>query len=101
MPTYKLGLLELIGDDPLLPSSWKKRPQPVFDGTPDTYGVGHSCFVPSLDGRQWWHVFHAKRDREPGWRRAVFVQPMNVGRKGFPLFGKPVSPGEITIQAIW
>ena len=95
LPTYKLGLLELVGDDPLQPASWKKRPKPVFDGTPATYGVGHSCFVKSLDGREWWHVFHAKRDSEPGWRRAVFVQPMRVGKKGFPLFGKPVQPGEV------
>ncbi|MEW4486672.1 sulfatase-like hydrolase/transferase [Thalassoglobus sp. JC818] len=95
LPTYKLGLLELVGDDPLQPSSWKKRPKPVFNGTNSTYGVGHSCFVKSLDGKEWWHVFHAKRDREPGWRRAVFVQPMRVGKKGFPLFGKPVEPGAV------
>ena len=95
LPTYKLGLLELVGDDPLKPSSWKKRPKPVFTGTEETYGVGHSCFVKSLDGEQWWHVFHAKRDREPGWRRAVFVQPMRVGKKGFPLFGEPVGADEV------
>jgi arylsulfatase A-like enzyme/GH43 family beta-xylosidase len=95
LPTYKLGLLELIGNDPLLPASWKKRPRPVFTGSSFTYGVGHSCFIRTPNSRQWWHVFHAKRDREPGWRRAVFVQPMRVGRKGFPLFGKPVQPGEV------
>jgi GH43 family beta-xylosidase len=93
LPTYKLGLLELTGAEPLLPSSWKKRAKPVFQGTEATYGVGHSCFVKSLDDRQWWHVFHAKRDRDPGWRRAVFVQPMRVGRRGFPQFGSPVAPG--------
>ncbi|MEZ6086902.1 MAG: family 43 glycosylhydrolase [Pirellulaceae bacterium] len=95
LPTYKLGLLELVGGDPLLPSSWTKRAKPVFEGTQETYGIGHSCFVQSRDGREWWHVFHAKRDREPGWRRAVYVQPMNVGKKGFPLFGKPVQTGEV------
>ncbi|MCD0461866.1 sulfatase-like hydrolase/transferase [Roseiconus lacunae] len=95
LPTYKLGLLELVGDDPLKPSSWKKRPQPVFQSTAATYGVGHSCFVPSLDGKQWWHVFHAKRDRQPGWRRSIYVQPMKVGRRGFPLFDEPVRPGMI------
>jgi arylsulfatase A-like enzyme/GH43 family beta-xylosidase len=95
LPTYKLGLLELVGNDPLNPKSWKKRPKPVFASTASTYGVGHSCFVKSLDDRQWWHVFHAKRDRDPGWRRAVFVQPMRVGARGFPLFGKPIAPGTI------
>ena len=95
LPTYKLGLLELVDGDPLVPASWKKRPNPVFAGTPATYGIGHSCFVKSLDRQEWWHVFHAKRDREPGWRRAVFVQPMRVGKKGFPLFGVPAQPGEV------
>jgi GH43 family beta-xylosidase len=95
LPTYKLGLLELVGSDPLVPASWKKRPQSVFAGTPSTFGVGHSCFVKSLDDRQWWHVFHAKQDREPGWRRAVFVQPMRVGKRGFPLFGEPIQAGEV------
>ena len=95
LPTYKLGLLELVGDDPMEPASWKKRAQPVFSSSPSTYGVGHSCFVKSLDGEQWWHVFHAKRDQQPGWRRGVFVQPMQVGMKGFPQFGGPVDPGEI------
>ena len=94
LPTYKLGMLELVGDDPLEPSSWKKRPRPVFAGTQQVNGVGHSCFVKSLDGKEWWHVFHAKRDREPGWRRAVFVQPMQVGKKGFPLLGRPIPGGE-------
>ncbi|MGB7327154.1 MAG: glycoside hydrolase family 43 protein [Rubripirellula sp.] len=94
-PNYKLGMLELRGDDPLNPKSWQKRPYPVFESTESTYGVGHSCFVRSLDDKQWWHVFHAKRDREPGWRRAIFVQPMKVDKRGFPVFGKPVDTGSI------
>lgn len=93
LPTYKLGLLELTGDDPLNPSSWTKRPKPLFEGTSETYGVGHSCFVRAFNGNQWWHVYHAKRDRSPGWRRAIFVQPMQMGRRGFPVLGKPVAPG--------
>ncbi|MCA9138182.1 MAG: family 43 glycosylhydrolase [Planctomycetales bacterium] len=93
LPTYKLGLLELHGDDPLDPASWRKRAEPVFESTASTYGVGHSCFVQSLGGDQWWHVFHAKRDRQPGWRRAIFVQPMEVDATGYPLFGEPIDAG--------
>ncbi len=95
LPSYKLGLLELVGEDPLDPKAWNKRPQPLFEGTEETYGVGHSCFVRSPDGSQWWHVYHAKRDRNPGWRRAVFVQPMSFGPRGMPRLGKPVAPGSI------
>ena len=93
LPTYKLGLLELVGDNPLRPSDWKKREQPVFQSTETTYGVGHSCFVPSPDGEQLWHVFHAKRDPKPGWRRAVFVQPI-AGRMGSNMLRSPVAAGE-------
>ena len=95
LATYKLGMLELVGKDPLDPQSWKKRPQPIFQGTASTYGVGHSCFVKSSDGKQWWHVFHAKRDRNPGWRRAIFVQPMKVGARGYPILGTPIQAGAV------
>ncbi len=95
LPTYKLGLLELVGRDPLSPDAWKKRDAPIFTGSQSTYGVGHSCFVQSLDQKQWWHIYHAKRDRNPGWRRSIFVQPMRVGRRGFPLLGSPVGPGTV------
>lgn len=93
LPTYKLGLLELTGSDPLDPAAWTKHPEPVFRGTDRTYGVGHSCFVKSPDGREWWHVFHAKRDRQPGWRRAIFLQPFTFSAEGWPEFSQPVAPG--------
>jgi GH43 family beta-xylosidase len=94
LPTYKLGMLELTGDDPLDPASWKKSKGSVFQGTEKTYGVGHSCFVKTPNSGEWWHVYHAKRDPNPGWRRAIFVQPMKVDQKGTPHFGKPVEAGE-------
>lgn len=93
LPTYKLGLLELTGDNPLDPAAWKKHPEPVFQSSAETFGTGHSCFVKSPDGSEWWHVFHAKRDRNPGWRRAIFVQPFTFADNGLPDFGTPVAPG--------
>ncbi len=93
LPTYKLGRLELTGKDPMDPAAWKKHDRPVFRSTEQTFGVGHSCFVRSPDRSQWWHVFHAKRDREPGWRRSIFVQPMEIDAGGVPQFGRPVAPG--------
>jgi GH43 family beta-xylosidase len=87
--TYKLGLFELIGDNPLDPTAWKKHSDPVFEGN----GVGHSCFVKTLDGTELWHVYHAKRDDKPGWRRVIHVQPMQVSDRGMPLFGSPIKTG--------
>lgn len=95
LPTYKLGMLELIGDDPLDPASWHKFSEPVFQGNDRTCGVGHGCFVKSPDGRENWHVFHAKQDRQPGWRRSIFVQPFSFSTEGIPLLGEPVDAGSL------
>lgn len=97
LPTYKLGLLELIGDDPMKPESWKKHPEPIFQSSEETYGVGHGCFVKSPDGSEWWHVYHAKNERKDGWNRSIFAQPFTFDASGFPQFGKPVNRG-IEIQ---
>ncbi|MEM9479916.1 MAG: sulfatase-like hydrolase/transferase [Verrucomicrobiota bacterium] len=91
LPTYKLGLLELVGEDPLNPDAWAKHPKPVFESTYTTFGVGHSCFAPSPDGTEWWHIFHSKVRRAPGCQRSIFVQPMDFEENGFPIFGKPVA----------
>lgn len=91
--TYKLGLLELTGGDPLDPASWTKHPEPVFKSSGTTIGVGHSTFVPSPDASELWHVFHAKIDARDGWRRAIFLQPVNFKADDFPDFGTPIQAG--------
>lgn len=94
LPTYKLGLLELVGDDPLDASHWRKHDEPLFRSNDATYGVGHSTFTTSPDGRDWWHIYHAKRDRDLGWRRALFAQPMRFRTDDRPdLGGQPVPAG--------
>lgn len=91
--TYKLGLLELTGKDPLDPKSWKKSADPVFKSANSVTGVGHSTFVPSPDGKETWHVYHAKVDDKSGWRRAISVQPITFQSDGYPDLGTPVKPG--------
>jgi GH43 family beta-xylosidase len=93
LPTYKYGMLELTGDDPMDPASWHKFENPVFQSTSRTYGVGHGCFVKSPDGSEHWHIYHVKQDREPGWRRSIFVQPFTFTDEGLPDFGIPVHRG--------
>ena len=98
LPTYKLGILEFTGKNPLNPKDWVKQATPVFTGTDSTYGVGHSCFVHSLDRKTQWHIYHAKRDREPGWRRTIFIQPLQIDRDGFPLLGQALKTGSATLR---
>lgn len=100
LPTYKLGMLELTGADPLDPAAWTSFGEPVFSASEATYGVGHGSYVQSLDGGQWWHVFHAKRRRGFGWQRALYVQPLEWADDGTPLLGTPVPAGlPLTVPA--
>jgi len=92
--TYKMGLLELIGDDPLAPGAWRKHPAPIFAPTQNTFGIGHASFVKSPDGTQDWMVYHVKQERKDGWGRLIFAQPFRWTKDGFPDFGKPVTLGQ-------
>jgi GH43 family beta-xylosidase len=92
-PSYKLGLLELIADDPLDPNAWRKHPEPMFTGTAVTFGVGHGVCVPSSDGEQWWLAYHAKINRQSNFKRVVRVQPMRWAADGMPEFGAPIDAG--------
>ena len=92
LPTYKLGVLELIGDDPLAPDAWRRSDQPVFGSTRATYGVGHGDTI-EVDG-EWWHLFHSKIDRRDGWRRTIHLQPMAFDGDGNPQLGAPLARGD-------
>ncbi|KAJ4303318.1 hypothetical protein N0V90_002211 [Kalmusia sp. IMI 367209] len=65
---YCLGLLELVGSDPMNPADWRKHAYPVFYQNPeeDAYGVGHASFVKSPDGSEDWIVYHGMRDPVEG-----------------------------------
>ena len=67
-PFYCLGLLELVGDDPMLPCSWRKhRDGCVFQKNPDAgvYGTGHASFTVSPDGTEHYVVYHAQTTDQP------------------------------------
>jgi GH43 family beta-xylosidase len=87
LSTYKVGLLGLTGDDPLDPDSWEVHDRPVFESTPETFGVGHGSFV-DVAG-QWWYVFHSKIYPTDGWQRTLHVQPVEVASNGVPVMGSP------------
>src|SRR5690606_16934373 len=50
-------------------------------------------FVTSPDGSEEWMLYHAKVDRQPGWRRAVHAKPFTWDENGLPDFGTPPPPG--------
>jgi GH43 family beta-xylosidase len=92
--TYKLGMCSMPDDaDPMLPTSWTKHTEPVFASTKDMPGVGHCSFTTSIDGREDWIVFHAKKSRADGWDRDVHAQRYTWSRQGLPEFGIPINRG--------
>jgi len=89
---YCLGQLELVGDDPMNPSDWRKHPYPVFYQNPSVsaYGVGHASFTTSPDGTEDWIVYHGMRDPTNGWgARTIRAQKFGWNADGTPNFPRP------------
>lgn len=94
-PDYKLGLLELVGDDPLNIEHWKKYEQPVFSRTETVFGPGHNGFFQSPDGTEEWLVYHGNDSVEHGCSstRSLRAQKFEWNADGTPNFGEPLTPG--------
>ena len=93
---YALGLLVHTGGNVLDPSTWVKRPQPIFESNPagGTWGVGHPTFTTSPDHREDWIVYHGMADPAAGWRgRSLRAQPFKWNADGTPDFGRPDADG--------
>lgn len=96
-PDYKLGLLELVGDDPMKASAWKKFDEPVFERTEEVFGPGHNGFFTSPDGSEDWLVYHGNDSVEHGCSatRSLRAQKFEWNDDGTPDFGKPLTPGVV------
>ena len=94
-PDYKLGLLELVGDDPMDANAWKKFDEPVFERTEEVFGPGHNGFFTSPDGSEDWLVYHGNDSVEHGCSatRSLRAQKFEWNDDGTPDFGKPLTPG--------
>lgn len=90
---YCLGQLTWTGGAPLAPTSWVKKPDPVFARTNDVFGPGHCSFVSSRDGVEKWIVYHSAKSPGSGWNRQIDIQRFTWNPDGSPHFGRPVSPG--------
>ncbi|WP_171111129.1 MULTISPECIES: family 43 glycosylhydrolase [unclassified Streptomyces] len=94
---YKLGQLELTGDDPLNPASWTKKQTPVFQRSDanGVYGPGHNGFFTSPDGTENWIVYHANSTSNGGCGngRTTRAQEFTWNADGTPNFGTPVALG--------
>lgn len=60
---YCLGVLELIGNDPLSKSSWKKQDKPIFSSTENIIGPGHPSFTTN-ENKEIYMIFHSFNDKD-------------------------------------
>ncbi|MBB5351654.1 GH43 family beta-xylosidase [Haloferula luteola] len=91
---YCLGILKLVGGDPMDPASWVKSRKPWFEGSRRVIAPGHASFTVSPDGRENWIVYHVARHPGAGWDRQVQIQPFTFDRThGAPEIGAPVRAG--------
>ena len=80
--SYAMGLLELVGEEPVDPTAWRKHPQPLCPAS-TLPGAGHGVVVDDSDGRSWL-VHHAKIEDDLSFRRAVHVRPIEWSDDGLP-----------------
>lgn len=94
-PDYKLGLMELVGNDALNPTHWKKHDKPVFSRTEQVFGPGHNGFFKSPDGKEHWLIYHGndKASQGCGATRSLRAQKFDFNAQGLPEFGAPLAPG--------
>ncbi len=90
---YCLGMLRLVGDDPMDSAAWSKYAKPVFSPTETVFGPGHCSFVKSPDGTEDWIVYHAAVTSGSGWTRNLRIQKFAWDKLGVPDFGIPVDEG--------
>jgi GH43 family beta-xylosidase len=66
-PFYCLGMLELVGNDPMQYQSWRKNDGCVFHQNTQAgvYGTGHASYTKSPDGTEDYVVYHALTTPNP------------------------------------
>jgi len=90
---YKIGALELTGNNPLDRNSWHHIPNFLFgeNKANSVYGTGHASFVKSKDGKEDYIVYHAMEKPDGGWEgRTARIQKFHWDdRTQYPVFGAP------------
>ncbi len=91
---YVLGILELVGDDPLSADCWIKDNEPLLVRGNDNYGPGHATFFTSPKGDELWIAMHCLHGHNPSvmpMERHCHCQRVYFDDTGFPHIGVPVS----------
>jgi GH43 family beta-xylosidase len=79
---YCLGQLTLVGDNPLEPTHWVKRPLPVYESHKGLIAPGHASFILTPDEAYGWMIFHTARHEGAGWDRQVRLAAFKMSEDG-------------------
>ncbi|SEG68905.1 Beta-xylosidase, GH43 family [Bryocella elongata] len=96
-PRYCLGLLTLVGKDPMVPGNWIKTPHPVFAWSPENsiFGPGRGTFAKGKDGAMWLLYAAKSTDAPNAAHREIRAQRFTWNADGTPNFGSPKKDGPI------
>lgn len=63
---YCLGLLKLVGNNPLSKKSWQKYNKPIFSSSKEIIGPGHCSFITKMNKNniEQYMFFHSFNDRD-------------------------------------
>ncbi len=101
-PYYAIGLMKLVGSDPMNPAHWQKSPEPIFKASEEVVGSANACYVSSPTGKSHWAIYHAYvGQKTKGVPRQLFAEPYLADRHGMSIGrGTPASLGApMTIEA--
>ncbi len=93
-PYYCLNTLELVGDDPMDPDAWVKKPETTFATYGTAYCPGHGSVFLSPDGTEYYLAYHVKANRGGSGFRMLHVQPLLFDADGAPLLERPLEKNE-------
>jgi GH43 family beta-xylosidase len=79
---YCLGQLTLEGTDPLDPTHWIKRPQPIYESHKGLISPGHASFILTDDEKYGWMIFHTARHADAGFDRQVRLAAFEIMADG-------------------
>jgi GH43 family beta-xylosidase len=94
---YCLGLMTLIGSDPLRRQNWMKTDHPVFSANPSNgiYGPGRGTFAIASDGSDWLLYAAKTTDAPTAAKRATRAQRFRWNADNTPNFGIPQKDGAV------
>ncbi len=94
---YCTGVLELVGDNLLSPSSWKKHELPIQEREPGSgiYGPGATVYINAPDGETW-AAYHIKTHADNKYAcRHIVLQKLEWENGHTPVLGYPDGLWEI------